>query len=254
VAGTPLLLLPGLMCDRAVWSETMAALPGENPIDVAAYGELDTLGLMAERVLDLAPPRFAVAGHSMGGRVALEVFRRAPERVGGIALLDTNYPPRAAGEAGAREERERLELLALAERFGTRIMGERWVKGMVHPERLGDAALIDAILDMFTRKSTDSFAAQIRALLARPDAAPLLPRIAVPALVLCGREDSWAPLAAHEAMAAAIPGSRLVVIEQCGHMSPMERPAAVAAALGHWLHDVERREHACARAPTPAEL
>src|SRR6185503_14140526 len=91
------LLLPGLMCDRVVWSETMAALPGENPIDVAAYGELDTLGLMAERVLDLAPPRFGVAGHSMGGRVAFEVFRQAPERVAGIALLDTTIPraPRA---------------------------------------------------------------------------------------------------------------------------------------------------------------
>lgn len=253
MAATPLLLLPGLMCDRVVWSETMAALPGENPIDVAAYGELDTLSLMAERVLDLAPPRFAVAGHSMGGRVAFEVFRQAPERVAGIALLDTNYPPRAAGEAGMREERERMELLALAKRAGTRVMGERWVKNMVHPSRLGDAALIDAILDMFARKSVDSFAAQIRALLTRPDAGPLLARIAVPALFLCGRDDSWAPLSAHEAMAAAIPGSRLVAVEQCGHMAPMERPQAVAAALGQWLHDVERREDSSARAATPAE-
>jgi pimeloyl-ACP methyl ester carboxylesterase len=234
------------MCDRAVWADTIAALPHETVIDVAAYGDLDSLAAMAGRVLMLAPPRFAVAGHSMGGRVAFEVFRRAPERVAGVALLDTNYPPRAAGEAGAREEGERMELLALARRFGTRAMGDRWVQGMVHPSRLGDAALIGAILDMFVRKTADTFAAQIRALLARPDAAPLLARIAVPALVLCGREDSWAPLAAHEAMAAAIPGSRLVAVERCGHMAPMERPEAVAAALGQWLHDIERRERASA--------
>jgi len=188
------------------------------------------------------------------GGLFFEVFRQASERVAGIALLDTNYPPRAAGDAGAREERERMELVALAKRLGTRAMGERWVKNMVHPSRLGDAALIDGILDMFAQKSADTFAAQIRALLARPDAGPLLPRIAVPALVLCGREDSWAPLSAHEAMAAAIPGSRLVAVEQCGHMAPMERPHAVAAALGQWLHDVERHKHSSARAPMRAEL
>src|SRR5258706_8373183 len=107
MAPTPLLLLPGLMCDRAVWGEMLLALGGENDIDIPAYGEIDSLGGMAERVLDFAPARFAVAGHSMGGRVALEIFRRAPERVTGLALLDTNYLPRAAGEAGAREERER---------------------------------------------------------------------------------------------------------------------------------------------------
>jgi len=239
VAKAPLILLPGLMCDRVVWREMLPALDADRDIDIAAYGDIDSLGGMAERVLDLAPPRFAVAGHSMGGRVALEVFRRAPARVAGLALLDTNYTPRPAGEAGEREERERMALLSLARAAGTRAMGEKWVQGMVHPARLGDRDLIDAILDMFARKSADAFAAQIRALLDRPDAGPLLARVACPALVLCGREDSWAPLARHEAMAAAIPGARLVAIGECGHMAPMERPRAVAAAFREWLEEID---------------
>ncbi len=231
----PLVLLPGLMCDRAVWGAVMDALPADAEIDVADYGDIDTIGAMAERVLMLAPPRFAVAGHSMGGRVAFEVFRRAPERVAGIALLDTNYTPRPPGEAGAREERERRELLATARGRGTRAMGRVWVENMVHPSRRGDAALIEAIVDMFGRKSADTFEAQIRALLARPDAAPLLGAIGCPALVLCGREDTWAPPERHEEMAAAIAGSALAVVEQCGHMAPMERPREVADALAAWL-------------------
>jgi len=235
MAGVPLVLLPGLMCDRAVWGPVMDALPPEIEIHVSAYGDIDSLGGMAERVLSLAPARFAVAGHSMGGRVAFEVFRRAPERVAGLALLDTNYLPRPAGDAGEREERERNELLALARRKGTRAMGERWVANMVHPARRAEKALIDAILDMFARKTANTFAAQIRALLARPDATPLLGTIRCPTLVLCGREDSWASLARHEEMARALPDSDLVVVKECGHMAPMERPREVADALAGWL-------------------
>lgn len=246
MAQVPFLLLPGLMCDRAVWADTIAALPAGPDAVVPDYGEADTLSLMAERALAVAPPRFAVAGHSMGGRVALEIFRRAPERVAGLALLDTNYTPRAAGEAGAREERERLELLAIARRSGTRAMAENWVKGMVHPGRLADAGLIGAILDMFARKSADVFAAQIRALLARPDAAALLAAVRCPALVLCGREDSWAPPARHEEMAAMIAGSELAIVERCGHMAPMERPGEVAAALARWHARIGARRAAAA--------
>jgi pimeloyl-ACP methyl ester carboxylesterase len=114
-------------------------------------------------------------------------------------------------------------------------MGARWAPPMVHPERLSDAHLMNAILDMISRKTPDIFAAQIKALLERPDAAPLLSGIRCPALVLCGREDSWSTLARHTEMAAMIPHSRLVVIEQCGHMSTMERPEAVTAAMRDWL-------------------
>jgi pimeloyl-ACP methyl ester carboxylesterase len=234
------------MCDRAVWSETIAALPGHIAVVVPAYGDIDSLGGMAERVLALAPPRFAAAGHSMGGRVALEIFRRAPDRVAGLALLDTNYLPRPTGEAGAREERERMELLSLARRAGTRAMAESWVRGMVHPDRLADAGLIGAILDMFARKTAETFAAQIRALLARPDATALLGAIRCPTLVLCGREDTWSPVARHEEMAAAIAGSDLVIVEKCGHMAPMERSREVAAALAGWHARIAARRAAAA--------
>jgi pimeloyl-ACP methyl ester carboxylesterase len=127
-----------------------------------------------------------------------------------------------------------MALLDIARRSGTRAMAENWVKGMVHPSRLADTGLIGAILDMFARKSADIFAAQINALLARPDATALLGDVRCPALVLCGRDDTWAPLARHEEMAAMIAGSELAVIEQCGHMAPMERPRDVAAALARW--------------------
>lgn len=246
MADLPLLLLPGLMCDGAVWSDAIAALPDRPDAVVADYGDADSLGGMAERALAEAPPRFAVAGHSMGGRVALEIFRRAPERVAGLALLDTNYLPRATGEAGAREERERNALLEIARRSGTRAMAESWVKGMVHPSRLAEPGLIGAILDMFARKSADTFAAQIRALLARPDAAALLGAVGCPALVLCGREDSWSPVARHEEMAAMVAGSELAVVEQCGHMAPMERPREVAAALARWQARIGARRAAAA--------
>lgn len=241
---TPLILLPGLMCDGAVWSGTVAALGRSGPVQIADYGDAESLPAMAERVLRDTPARFALAGHSMGGRVAFEILRRVPGRVAGLALLDTSYLPRAAGEAGLREERERMELVKLARAEGTRRMGERWVQGMVHPERLADRALIEAILAMFARKTAEIFAAQIRALLARPDAGPVLARVSCPTLVLCGREDGWSPPVRHEEMAAAIPGARLVVVEHCGHMAPMERPEAVAAALREWLAGVARSEAA----------
>jgi pimeloyl-ACP methyl ester carboxylesterase len=238
----PLVLLPGLLCDRAAWAEVIRWLDRDRDCLVPDYGVRDTLAGMAVDVLAAAPARFAVAGHSMGGRVALEMLRRAPERIAGLALLDTATHARAAGEAGAREEAERLALLDLARLQGMRVMGRRWAEPMVHPSRLADAGLMNAILDMIERKTPDIFAAQIRALLARPEAGPLLPGVKCPALVLCGREDSWATLARHEAMASAIPGCRLVVVERCGHMAPMERPEAVAGALSEWLRAIAGAE------------
>src|SRR5215510_11486659 len=113
---TPVVLLPGLVCDAAVWTHAKAALGASAPVLIAEYGLLDSLGAMAEKVLREAPPSFAVAGHSMGGRVALEVLRRAPERVAAIALLDTGVQPLAAGEAGQREAAGRHELLDIARR------------------------------------------------------------------------------------------------------------------------------------------
>jgi pimeloyl-ACP methyl ester carboxylesterase len=190
---------------------------------------------MADAVLEQAPGELMVVGHSMGGRIALEMFRRARDRVRGLALLDTGYQARPPDDIGERERAERMELVELARRSGMRAMARQWVRRMVHPERLNDSALIDAILDMFERKTVSVFEAQQRALLARPDATQLLSEIVCPTLVMCGREDGWSPPSRHEEMARRIPDSRLVVIERCGHMSTMEQPDEVSAALGAWL-------------------
>lgn len=230
-----LLLVPGLLCDAAVWAELRPAFAAKADILVADHGALDSLAAMAERVLEAAPPRFAIAGHSMGGRVAFEVLRLAPERVAGLALLDTACHPLARGAVGEQERHGRLALLATARREGMRAMAREWVQGMVHPARLGDAQLIDAILDMLERKTPDIFAAQIHALLSRPDACGLLEDIHCPTLVLCGAQDSWSLPQGHRDMAAAIRGSTLCMIDDCGHMAPMEKPAEVNAALAAWL-------------------
>jgi pimeloyl-ACP methyl ester carboxylesterase len=229
------LLLPGLLCDRDVWLEQIGALSGSVACVVPDYHDLDSIGAMAGQVLAEAPPRFALAGHSMGGRVALEVVRRAPERVSRLALLDTGYLGRPAGEEGEREARGRRYLVELGWERGMRAMGAEWLRGMLHPARVDDRALIAAILAMIERHTPERHAAQIRALLDRPDASDVLPQIRCPTLIACGREDAWSPLARHETMAGLIPGARLEVVEHCGHMSTMEQPAAVTAALQHWL-------------------
>lgn len=231
----PLVLVPGLMCDETVWAHQSAALGADRPIQIAAHGLSDTLGVMADRILSVAAPRFALAGHSMGGRVALEVMAQAPERVTRLALLDTGYEALAPGEPGEREKAGRLRLLGIAQRDGMLPMAQDWARGMVHPERLADASLMGAIHSMIARAGVAQFEAQIRALLARPDRTDLLPQLRLPTLVLCGREDGWSPLARHELMARLIPGSRLVAVPDCGHMSTMERPEAITDALSVWL-------------------
>lgn len=232
-----LMLLPGLMCDTAVWTKQIAALPAVHCV-VPAWGLSDCLTDMAEQVLRQAPTEtFALAGHSMGGRVALEVMRLAPQRVERLALLDTGTHTLAAGEAGAKERAGRMALLELARSRGMRALGEQWALGMVHPDKLG-TPIFTSILDMLERSNPEQFSAQIHALLTRPDAASLLATIACPTLVLCGADDAWSPPTQHRAMHAVIRGSTLCLVEHSGHMSTMEQPDAVSAALAAWLmHD-----------------
>ena len=171
----PLLLLPGLMCDEATWSPLYPWLSAAGDCVSLQHGLADSVEAMAAQVLRLAPPRFALAGHSMGGRVAIEVWRQAPERVLALALLDTGYQARAAGPKGEEEAAKRHALLAVARRDGVRAMAQQWVQGMVHPERLRDAALVESVVAMFERKTPEVFAAQIAALLARPSSLETVP-------------------------------------------------------------------------------
>lgn len=230
-----LLLLPGLLCDQANWAAPCDALAELADCRVPVYRTLESIEAMAEHVLDVAPPgSFALAGHSMGGRVALEVLRRAPGRVDRLALLDTGFQGLEAGDAGEKERAGRYQLLSHARAEGMRAMGAQWARGMVHPAQVG-APVFEAILAMIERNTPDMFESQIQALLNRPDASALLPQIRCPTLLLCGRDDLWSPLARHEAMQRAIPGARLEVIEASGHMTTMEQPQAVSTALAAWL-------------------
>ena len=234
----PLVLLPGLMCDGGVWSPLFAVLPSSQMTQVVDYGLADSITAMAQLALDQAPERFALAGHSMGGRAALEVVRLAPERVTRVALLDTGYLARPAGSAGEQEASKRYALLQVARTQGVDIMAQAWVQGMVHPDRLSDEALITSIVGMFARKSAEVFACQIAALLARPDASDVLRVLAVsmlPTLILCGAQDAWSTPAQHEEMRALVPHAVLELVDAAGHMAPMEQPEAVARSLVHWL-------------------
>ena len=219
------------MCDATFWQPLADTLPCQ----VIDYGDADTITAMAEVVLAVAPQHFVMAGHSMGGRVALEVARMAPERVQKIILMDTGYLPRQPGAAGDTEKAGRMALLDVARQQGVRAMGKEWVKGMVHPERLNDAPLIEAILGMMERKTAERFARQQNALLSRPDASPVLAALRVPTLLLCGRQDSWASVAQHTAMQVLVPHAQLSVIEDAGHMVLMERPEATVQVLHQFL-------------------
>ncbi|SCK25010.1 Pimeloyl-ACP methyl ester carboxylesterase [Variovorax sp. HW608] len=231
---TCVVLLPGLLCDETVWQRQRSALAPANCF-IPSYGTASSIGDMARGVLAGVPSeRFSLAGHSMGGRVALEIMRTAPERVERLALLDTGIDPLPDREAGIRERDQRMALLQIAREQGMRKMGEKWARGMVHEDHV-DTPVFAEILEMIGRCTPALFAAQIQALLDRPDAAPVLSALRCSTLILCGRQDAWSPPARHERMHEMRPGSRLVVIEDSGHMSTMEQPAAVSQALIEWL-------------------
>jgi pimeloyl-ACP methyl ester carboxylesterase len=174
--------------------------------------------------------------------VVLEVLRLMPERVGGVALLDTGYLPKSSGLAGEEEVRKRFNLLQMAQEKGVRAMAREWVQGMVNPDRLTDQALIERILNMFERKNADIFAKQINALIHRPDGTDVLKSIQVPTLILCGRQDTWSPPSQHEAMQQLTPHATLAVVDAAGHMAPMERPREVADAMLLWLSECALRK------------
>lgn len=225
-----MVLLPGLLCDAHVWAQQIDVLGADWHTQVADLRGHDTIGAMAEAVLENAPSRFALAGHSMGGRVALQIMRLAPRRIERLALLDTG-----AHAAAASEPQQRQVLVDLAWREGMKALAARWLPPMVHPRRLQDAALMHALTAMVERMTPALFEQQIRALLTRPDSTDVLPSIRCPTLIGVGRQDGWSPLPVHQAMASAVQASTLSIFEDCGHMSTVEAPQAVTAVLREWL-------------------
>lgn len=226
-----LVLIPGLLCDAQLWQSQVEDLSDIADVWVADHTRSDTMAGVARDVLADAPfASFAVAGLSMGGYIALEIMRQAPRRVTRLALLDT-----AATAELPQQTRMRRELLALAERGEFARVTEILLPLLIHPSRLAERALTDVVRSMASNIGKEAFARQQKAIMSRSESLSLLPRIDCPTLVLCGREDERTPLARHTEMAAAIRGARLEIIEDCGHLSTLERPAEVNAALRRWL-------------------
>ncbi len=228
--GAPLLLLPGLMCNELLWEPQVAALRAEHEIKVADFCTARSIAEMAQHALAQAPwPRFALAGLSMGGIVAMELMRQAPQRVLKLALLDTN----AGAETPASTERRMVHIAAA--KTSVEAAALAFFPLLVHPTRSEDADLKERFLRMARAIGAETFIAHQHALMARADSLPSLADIACSSLVLCGRQDAICPLAMHEEIAARIPQSRLRVIEDCGHLPTWERPEATNAALREWL-------------------
>jgi len=227
---TSLVLVPGLLCDEALWAPQVAALQGEAEILVADVTAADSLGAIADGVLALTDGPFALAGLSMGGYAAFEVLRRAPERVQRVALLATSARPDDPAKRA-----ERLAVIALAQAGDFAAALQRLVPSWMGIDAPSDPALRSALEAMALRVGPEAFLRQERALLARADSRPTLAAITCPALVLCGRQDLRTPLERSAEIAAGIAGARLVVVEDCGHIATLEQPQAVTAALRSWL-------------------
>jgi pimeloyl-ACP methyl ester carboxylesterase len=230
----PLVLLPGTLCDAELWRHQVQQLG-----DIAApfVGDLtrdDSIAAMAERVLQAAPARFALAGLSMGAIVALEIMRRAPERVIALALLDTNPAvPDHSQIAAWREEIELAESGLFEE-----LVENRWIPSLLEASGSRGVPLRDAIRQMAHHVGPESYVRQLQAQIGRPDSWSSLAAIVCPALLLGGRQDTMCPPALHEAIAAAIPNARLAIIEDCGHLSTLEQSEAVTALLRRWLERI----------------
>jgi pimeloyl-ACP methyl ester carboxylesterase len=223
-----LLLVPGLLCDSELWRHQVAALSSEVACVVADVGSHDSVEALAAAALSTVEGPFALAGLSMGGYVALEIVRQAPERVARLALVDTQ--PRPDSEEQTQRRRAFVDQVREGGFDG---VVAALVPLTMHPDHV--AALEQEFTAMAQRVGPAVFLRQQAAIIARPDSVPSLSAIACPTLVVCGREDQITPLEGSELMAAEIPGARLEVLEHCGHMSSLEQPGAVTALLREWL-------------------
>ncbi|HEY4169786.1 MAG TPA: alpha/beta hydrolase [Reyranella sp.] len=226
----PLVLLPGLLNTRRLWESQIADLADVADVTVPELWHYDSIGAMADAALEQAPERFALGGFSMGGYVAFEILRRAPERVTHLALMDTQATPDTP-EATARR-RGFVDQTKLGRFHGVQ---PSLLPQIVHRSRLADQSVIQPILDMAAEVGADGFCREQTAMIARADSRPLLVEIRQPTLVLVGRQDVATPLVRAQEMAADISHSQLLVIEQSGHMTPLEKPSEVSAALRRWL-------------------
>jgi pimeloyl-ACP methyl ester carboxylesterase len=226
-----LFFLPGTLCNERLFSHQVHYLSELASIFVCDLTSARSIQGMAQRVLSGAPAEFALAGLSMGGIVAMEIIRQAPERVTRLALLDTNPLPARDDQIESWRE---LQGFTQAGDFG-QITPHRLLPHLVTSRGQTDAELVKTIIKMAEEVGPDAYLGQLEALIDRPDSRPTLKSIQVPTLVLSGRQDELCPVVMHKEMASHIPGSAQVIIEQCGHLSALEQPQAVTAVLSYWL-------------------
>ncbi len=226
----PLVLIPGLMCDGRLFGPQITEFGRGRAVHLANITRAATVPALAAQVLEEAPARFALAGLSMGGIVAMEIMAQAPERVTRLALFDTNPKAEVASVAAAREP----QIVAVQDGHLIRVMRDEMKPNYLAPGP-GRAEVLDLVLDMARRLGPDVFTAQSRALQTRPDQQDTLRRVRVPSLILCGEHDALCPLHRHELMAHLIPDARLVVVPGAGHLPTLEQPDAVNSAMQDWL-------------------
>ncbi len=244
----PLLFLPGLLCDGALWAHQVTYLDDIAQPRVMDLTRHDSLRLLARTVLEEAPPRFALVGLSMGGYVAQEIIRQDPSRIMALALFNTSARPDTPDtsarpdtpDTAARPDTpdtaaRRHALITLAKSGKFRGVTPRLLPNLVHPDHLHNATITETVLKMAERTGRDAFIRQQTAILNRPDSRPDLPAFHAPTLVVTGRQDALTPLDHAQEMAALLPSATLTVVEDCGHLSPLEQPQAVTALLRLWL-------------------
>ncbi len=228
----PILLIPGLVSSPRIYAPVIPALWGCGPVTVANHIRDDNMGAIARRILAEAPPRFALAGHSMGGYIAFEIMRQSPERVAKLALINTQARPDTP-EATAR----RRGMIARAQGGDYRGVLDELFPGFVHPSRRDDLSLRQLVYDMGEDVGVEGFVRQQTAVMSRPDSRPTLAWIKCPTLVLTGDEDHTIPNSLSVEMADGIPGAKLVILPDCGHLPQPEQPKATAHALVEWLRN-----------------
>lgn len=228
----PVLLLPGMMCDARLFFPQIASLSGRRAVMTCPMGGADSMGVLAQEILAAAPPRFALAGLSMGGILAMEILRQAPERVERLALLDTN--PRAELDTVKARRTPQMEAVK-AGRLREVMRDEMKPNYLVESPRKQE--ILDLCMDMALDLGPEVFLNQSIALRDRPDQQETLRAYKGPSLVLCGRHDALCPVERHELMHDLLQNSRLEIIENAGHLPTLEQPEQTTAALIRWLED-----------------
>lgn len=226
----PMVLLPGMMCDARLWGPQIAELSSEYSIMVAPISQGERIEEIASGLLGQLPLRFALCGLSMGGIVAMEILRRAPDRVSRLALMSTNPLAESPQVAGAREP----QIVQVRTGKLAQVMRDEMKPNYLAPGPYRQDVL-DLVMDMAEVQGDDIFIRQSRALQKRKDQQETLRKCKVPTLILCGQHDMLCPVKRHTFMAELIPRAELVVLENSGHLPPLEQPAETTAALRHWM-------------------